>query len=62
MRNFQKESYLETRISYGKGNNMSEEEIEVVMNALSGTPTVTTSDFANKVEYILRNYREDKDE
>lgn len=51
-----------SRISYGKGNNMSEEEIEVVMNALSGTPTVTTSDFANKVEYILRNYREDKDE
>lgn len=45
-----------------RGNNMSEKEIEVVMNALSGTPTVTTSDFANKVEYILRNYREDKDE
>lgn len=35
---------------------MEEKEIEVVMNALAGTPTVTTSEFAEKVERILRNY------
>ena len=39
---------------------MSEKEIEIVMNALSGTPTVTTAEFANKVERILRKYMEDK--
>ena len=37
---------------------MTEKEIEVVMNALSGTPTVTSAEFANKVEKILRNYKE----
>ncbi len=41
---------------------MTEKEIEVVMNALAGTPTVTTSDFADKVERILREYKEDKNE
>lgn len=38
---------------------MTEEEIEIVMNALSGIPTVTTVEFANKVEKILKEYTED---
>lgn len=29
---------------------MTEKEIEIVMNALAGIATVTTSEFANKVE------------
>ena len=33
---------------------MTEKGIEVVMNALAGTPTVVTADFANEVEQILR--------
>lgn len=37
---------------------MTEKEIEIVMNALSGTPTVTSAEFANKVELILRKYKE----
>ena len=37
---------------------MTEKEIETVMNALAGTPTVTTTEFANKVEKILREYKE----
>ena len=37
---------------------MTEEEIEIVMNALAGIPTVTTAEFANKVEKILREYTE----
>jgi hypothetical protein len=42
---------------------MTEKEIEIVMNALAGTPTVTASKFADKVEKILRGYKEDgKDE
>ena len=32
----------------------TEKGIEVVMNALAGTPTVVTADFANEVEQILR--------
>lgn len=40
---------------------MSEEEIEIVMNALTGHPTVTTSEFADKVERILREYKESED-
>lgn len=39
---------------------MTEKEIEVVMNALCGHPTVTTAEFATKVENILRNYKEKK--
>lgn len=35
---------------------MTEREIEIVMNALSGTPTVTSSNLADKVYRILRNY------
>ena len=42
--------------------NMTEKEIEIVMNALSGTPTLTTSKFADKVEKILRDYREKDNE
>ena len=38
---------------------MNEKEIEIVMNALSGTPTVTSVEFANKVERILREYKEE---
>lgn len=34
---------------------MTEKEIEIVMNALAGTPTVTTAEFADKVERILKN-------
>ena len=34
---------------------MTEKEIEIVLNALAGTPTLTTSEFANKVEKILRD-------
>lgn len=45
------------RISGGY-NFMTEEEIEVVMNALAGEPTLTSVEFANKVEKILRNYKE----
>jgi hypothetical protein len=36
---------------------VTEEEIETVMNALAGIPTVTTTKFANKVEKILRKYK-----
>lgn len=34
---------------------MTKKEIKVVMDALSGTPTLTTSEFADKVEKILEN-------
>lgn len=37
---------------------MTETEIEIVMNALSGYPIVTTSEFADKVERALRAYKE----
>lgn len=37
---------------------MTETEIEIVMNALSGHPIVTTSEFADKVERALRAYKE----
>lgn len=47
----------EMRISGGY-NFMTEKEIEVVMNALAGEPTLTSVEFANKVEKILRNYKE----
>ena len=49
--------YPEMRISGGY-NFMTEKEIEVVMNALAGEPTLTSVEFANKVEKILRNYKE----
>ena len=42
-------------------NQMTEQEIKIVMNALSGTPTVTTSEFADKVEKILRESKEGDD-
>ena len=47
----------EMRISGGY-NFMTEKEIEVVMNALAGKPTITSVELANKVEKILRNYKE----
>ena len=47
----------EMRISGGY-NFMTEKEIEVVMNALAGKPTLTSVELANKVEKILRNYKE----
>jgi hypothetical protein len=47
----------EMRISGGY-NFMTEKEIAVVMNALAGEPTLTSVEFANKVEKILRNYKE----
>ena len=51
-----------SRILYRtEGDKMNEEEIEIVMNALAGYPTVTTSEFADKVEKILRNYKESED-
>lgn len=37
---------------------MTENEINIVMNALSGYPTLTSSKFANKIEAILRNHKE----
>lgn len=37
---------------------MTEKEIEIVMNALVGISIVTTAEFANKVEKILREYKE----
>lgn len=40
---------------------MTEREIEIVMNALAGTPTLTSVEFANKVEKILKNYKESDD-
>lgn len=40
---------------------MTEKEIEIVMNALAGIPTVTTAEFANKVEKILRKYKDSDD-
>lgn len=39
---------------------MTEKEIEVVMNALAGELTLTSVEFANKVEKILRNYKENE--
>ena len=44
-----------------KVDKMNEEEIKIVMNALAGRPTLTTSEFADKVEKILRNYKESED-
>lgn len=35
---------------------LTKQEIEIVMNALAGTPTLTTATFANKIENILRQY------
>ena len=32
---------------------LTEKEIQIVMNALNGTPTLTTSKFADKIETIL---------
>lgn len=37
---------------------ITEQEIKIVMNALAGIPTVTTAELANKVEKILREYKE----
>lgn len=37
---------------------LTEKEIQIVMNALNGTPTLTTSKFADKIETILRKYKE----
>lgn len=39
---------------------LTEKEIQIVMNALNGTPTLTTSKFADKIETILRKYKENK--
>ena len=39
---------------------LTEKEIETVMNALSGSPVVTTSEFADKIEQILRLHTIDK--
>ena len=36
---------------------MSEEEIEIAMNALAGYPTLTSAALADKVEKILSNYK-----
>lgn len=41
---------------------LTEKEIQIVMNAFNGTPTLTTSKFADKIETILRKYKENKDE
>ena len=38
---------------------ITESEINLVMVALSGTPVVTTSKFADKIEKILRQYMEE---
>lgn len=38
---------------------LTESEINLVMIALSGTPVVTTSEFADKIEKILRQYMEE---
>lgn len=35
---------------------ITEKEIEAVMNALAGTPTVTTPEFADKIEKKLRSH------
>lgn len=40
---------------------MTEQEIKIVMDALAGTPTVTTAEFANRVEKILRESKENDD-
>lgn len=37
---------------------MNEKEIQIVMDALAGHPVTTTSEFVNRVEQILRNYKE----
>ena len=37
---------------------ITESEINLVMATLSGTPVVTTSEFADKIEKILRQYVE----
>ena len=38
---------------------LTESEINLVMIALSGTPVVTTSEFADKIEKILRQHMEE---
>lgn len=42
---------------------LSKDDIEVVMNALAGQPIVTSSDFADKIEFILREHliKQEKD-
>lgn len=35
---------------------LTQKEIEIVMNALCGTPTLTSAEFANKIERILKKY------
>ena len=40
---------------------MTEKEIKIVMDALVGTPTLTTAEFADRVEKILREYKEPDD-
>ena len=35
---------------------LCDEEIQMVMDALSGTPICTTAEFADKIEKILRQY------
>ena len=39
---------------------ITEVEINLVMMALSGSPVVTTSEFADKVEKILRQHMEEE--
>ena len=40
---------------------ITENDIALVMNALAGQPIVTTSEFADKIEKILKNYDDLKD-
>lgn len=42
-------------------NKITQEDINLVMNALAGQPIVSSSAFANKIEKILKNYDELKE-
>lgn len=45
---------MQKRVNGLKKDQLTEKEIEIIMNALAGYPTLTTAQFANKVERILR--------
>ena len=43
-------------VSIFRSESVTENDIELVMNALAGHPVVTSAEFADKIERILRNY------
>ena len=45
---------MQKQVNELKKNSLTEKQIEIVMNALAGYLTLTTAQFADKVERILR--------